>query len=456
VTCLLALLVPCAAADAAPDQVMTFEAPEELLNDRTRDRTLEEIQGLGVTRIRALVYWAEFTSRPTSDKAPRFDLRDPDAYPADTWGLLDRLVTAADVRGIEVMLTLTGPGPDWATKKRNDGITRPSAKQYGRWVTAVARRYGDRVDLWSIWNEPNHPRFLGPQYSDGQPASPRIYRGLYLAGEKAIHGVDGGGRDKVLFGETAPVGTSTLVEPLVFLRRALCLSDGYVRDKSCNKVRMEGFAHHAYARKGNPFFRSTKRDEVSIGTLDRLSKALDRAAKAGAIKRKRPIYLTEFGVQSYPDKLAGVPPRKQAEYLAISEHIAYVNRRVKSFSQYLLRDDKKRFGQGKTERFGGFETGLRRANGAKKPAYDAFMLPLRVSEAGSSHVLWGRVRPATEAVDVTIQRDTGDGWKRLTTTRTVAGGVFGLATRARDDARYRVRWTRADGATITGPPIRPY
>ena len=61
-----------------------------------------------------------------------------------------------------------------------------------------------------------------------------------------------------------------------------------------------------------------------------------------------------------------MPLRKQAEYLAISEHIAYVNPRVKSFSQYLLRDDKKRFGEGKAERFGGFETGLRRANGSQE------------------------------------------------------------------------------------------
>ena len=67
-TCLLALALPCAAAEAAPDQVMTFEAPAELLDDRTRDRTLQEIQDLGVKRIRALVYWSEFTARSTSTR----------------------------------------------------------------------------------------------------------------------------------------------------------------------------------------------------------------------------------------------------------------------------------------------------------------------------------------------------------------------------------------------------
>ena len=453
--CLAALLAAPAAASAAPDQVMTFEAPDELMSDAVRDPTLREIQSMGVTRVRALVYWRNFTAKPSSNKAPKFDLRDPDAYPADTWGLLDRLVEDTDRLGIELQLTLTGPGPEWATKKHHDGLTRPSAKQYGRWVTAVARRVGASVDLWSIWNEPNHPDFLRPQYKNGSPASPGIYRDLYVAGEKAIHGAPGGKRDKVLFGETAPVGNENLVEPLVFLRRSLCLSSSYKRDKSCRKLRMEGYAHHAYSRKGNPTFRSPDKNEVSIGSLDRLTKALDKAAKAGAIKKKRPIYLTEFGVQSFPDRLAGVPKKKQPELYAASEHIAYVNPRVKAFSQYLMRDDQPRKGVPRIERYGGFETGLRTSKGRKKPAYNGFILPLRVSKAGPSHVLWGRVRPATEPVDVTIQRTTGDGWKRITTTRTGAGGVFGLGVRAKDGARYRIRWTRGDGATLTGPPIRP-
>ena len=151
-----------------------------------------------------------------------------------------------------------------------------------------------------------------------------------------------------------------------------------------------------------------------------------------------------------------MPKKKQPEFLAASEHIAYVNRRVKAFSQYLMRDDVPLDGRDPLVRYSGFQTGLRTFGSRKKPAYDGFLLPLRVGERGRSHVLWGRVRPATEPVDVTIQRDTGDGWKRLTTrTRTGAGGVFGLGTKARAKARYRVRWTRADGATITGPPIRP-
>jgi len=84
-----------------------------------------------------------------------------------------------------------------------------------------------------------------------------------------------------------------------------------------------------------------------------------------------------------------------------------------------------------------------------------WLFPSLLSSLSADALLWGRVRPATEPVDVTIQRNTGDGWKRITTTRTGAGGVFGLGVRAKDGARYRIRWTRGDGATLTGPPIRP-
>ena len=69
----------------------------------------------------------------------------------------------------------------------------------------------------------------------------------------------------------------------VFLRRALCLSESYERDKGCNKVRMEGFAHHAYARKGNPFFRS---DEAGRG-LDRHARPAHEGARPGGEGRAR-------------------------------------------------------------------------------------------------------------------------------------------------------------------------
>lgn len=452
---LLALLVP-ASAHASSSQVMTFEAPSELLSDATRESTLDEIQAMGVRHIRALVYWRYTSARPNSKRKPRFDMTDPGAYPAGTWDLLDRLVESVRRRGMTAQLTLTGPVPKWATKRRKGHIDDPGAKLFGKWAKAVARRYGDRIDMWSIWNEPNHPDFLGPQYKKGRPHSPKRYRRLYAAGERAIHRTRGDADDLVLFGETAPIGNENVVSPLAFLRKALCLNRRYQAKGRCRKLRVDGYAHHAYTRKVGPTFVSEDRDEVSIGSLGRLSAALDRAARAGRIDHGVGIYLTEFGIQSSPDRIAGVSLKRQAEYLAIAERMAYANPRVKAFSQYLLHDDGPVKGaKTRLERFSGFETGLRTHKGRKKPAYRAFMLPLAVTQYGSTDVGWGRVRPATGPTQVTIQRKVGRGsWKKVTTVDTA--GVYAFKADHRRRERYRVRWTRPDGRRLKGPPIRSY
>jgi hypothetical protein len=453
-TLLAAALLTPAAAPASSGQVMTFEAPRELLDDSAREGTLDEVQAFGVNRVRALVYWRDFSARPSSKRRPRFDRADPSAYPAGTWDLLDRLIASTERRGMELQLTLTGPVPTWATKPKRGHLNTPDAREFGRWVKAVASRYGDRVDLWSIWNEPNHPEFLKPQYRNGRPASPRIYRRLYQAAEKAIHGAHGGSGDRVLFGETAPIGNVHLVSPLAFLRKATCLDHRYHRAPSCKPLRIDGYAHHAYTRKNGPNFVHPDPDDVSIGALSRLVAALDKTADTGAIPRHLPIYLTEFGIQSKPDPIAGVSLARQAEYLAISERIAYANPRVVAFSQYLMRDDKPRKGP-KVQRYSGFETGLKTSKGKRKPSYDGFILPLAVKRYGSSDVLWGRVRPATGPTEVTIEHKIGkQAWKRLAVVPTA--GVYGLRADHHAKQRYRAKWTRPGGGTITGPPIRAY
>ena len=70
-------------------------------------------------------------------------------------------------------------------------------------------------------------------------------------------------------------------------------------------------------------------------------------------------------------------------------------------------------------------------------------------------MLWGRVRPATGPTEVTIENKIGKGsWHRLTIVPT--SGVYGFRADHKSKQRYRAKWTRPDGGTITGPPIRPY
>lgn len=451
VALIVALALP-AAAPASSSQWMTFEAPSELLDDGARDQALDEIAEFGVERVRALVYWQSHAPEPASATRPAFDASDPNAYPAGTWDRLDRLFEAASARGIKVQLTLTGPVPKWATRSRRDNVTRPSPKEFKAFATAVGRRFGDRVQVWSIWNEPNHPQFLKPQFSRGKAVSPRLYRSLFFAGVSGLRDA-GQESDTVLAAETAPRGNARLVAPLRFLRGTLCLSARYELSRRCGRMPAEGWAHHAYTTKAGPRFRPSNPDDVTIGVVSRLVRALQRAERAGALPKRTGIFLTEFGIQSTPDPYVGVSLAQQAEYLAISERIAYYTPRVKSFSQYLLRDDQPRAGP-KYARYSGFESGLKRSDGRPKPAYEAFRLPLAARRAGSRDSLWGRVRPAGGQTTVTILGERGDDWVEVAQRLTNSRGVF--AFKVAHHKRFRLRWTRPDGTVFTAPPVRPY
>src|SRR3954451_18211041 len=433
-----------APAGASSTEAVTFEGSRDLLEDGTWEPTLNEIDALGAKALRVIVYWNDVAPSPNSSRRPSFDATDPTQYPG--FAKYDRLLQAAHDRGIKVLLTISGPVPKWATQSRKDNLTRPRPAEFEKFATAIGKRYKALVHWWAIWNEPNHPDFLQPQYSakGHRPLSPGIYRQLFLAGWRGLR--SSVGDPYLLMGETAPRGTSHVVAPITFLRGALCLNSRYVKRRTCSNLPADGYAHHAYSTRQGPFFKPPGPNDVTIGVLSRLTRALDRAGASGAIKKGMGIFLTEFGVQSYPDKLLGVPLSQQAEYRSISEHIAYRNSRVKLFSQYLMRDSQPLPGP-PAQRYSGFESGLRTCAGKKKPAFDAFRTPLTVTKAGSRVNLWGLVRPARGATAVEVQyQDGGKGaWKKLFDKKTSASTVWTGRTSDRKRRRWRVAWRSPAG-----------
>jgi hypothetical protein len=446
----LAAAVLAAPAAAHPNMSVTFEAPRDLLDPATRDSALAELDTLGVRSLRIVLYWKDVAPDPNGGR-PQLDETDPANY---DWSKYDPLIAAANARGWPVLLTVSGPVPRWATRTGRDFVTRPSPARFQAFMTAAGRHYGGQVATWSIWNEPNLPRFLRPQFANGgRPASPELYRKLYDAGRRGLIAA-GRGADPTLFGELAPRGTGSVVAPLTFLRGMLCLDDDYKkRGRGCGKLDTTGMAHHAYTTREGPWFVPSGPNDVTIGVLGRLTKALDRAANAGAVPRGLPIWLTEFGIQSFPDDIQGVPLARQPEYQAISERIARSNDRVASFSQYLLRDDPPTG----PDQYGGFESGLRLADGKAKPSLDGWRLPLAVRREGSKVSIWGRVRPATAPVTAELQIQQGSGaWRTLQNVTTDARGSFTLRGSYRSGRRWRLRWTAPDGTVRTGSPIRAY
>jgi hypothetical protein len=450
----LALLAP-AAAHAAHAQSLTFEATSDLKTAATRAQSFSDISSLGVHSMRVVVYWHDVAPEPDSRVKPKFAETDPASY---DWSAYDAVVDGIKARGWKLLLTVSGPVPRWATNGARDVLTRPSPNEFQKFVQAVAAHYGPKVDTWSVWNEPNQPQFLLPQYSPHKtPLSPRIYRNLFIAAQRGL--ADAGlANARVLLGETSPRGTGKVVAPLTFLRGALCLDAKYHKaSKSCAKLQAAGYAHHAYTTGQGPTFRPTQPNDVTIGVLSRLTTALDRAARAGAITSHLPIYLTEFGIESTPDPVRGVSLQRQSEYRATSERIAYDNPRVVAFSQYLLRDDQPKAGVPALQRYPGFETGLFTAAGKHKPSYDGFRLPLAVRRTGSKVSLWGLVRPAGAATTASVEmRSKGGAFHELTTVQTDARGYFTKSGAFVAGREWRLVWKAPDGTTFRGTPTRAY
>ena len=455
---------------ASHSEATYFEGSSDLLEPSTRPHALAQLQALGVHALRVELQWANVAPGPDNATRPTFDATNPASY---AWGQYDVLLAEAQRLHWPVLLTLTAPAPRWATANRKAPyITRPDGKDFQEFMTAVGRHYASEVSVYSIWNEPNHPAFLLPQWnSNGTPASPRIYRGLYQSGYAGLQAA-GIAHPKVLFGETAPTGYDTVnvrregskallhdVAPLAFLRGALCLNTHYKKSGSCSALPMSGYAHHSYTKPVGPYYVPPERDDVTIGVLSRLSSALDQAARAHAIPARLPIYLTEFGVQSLPNRQLGVSVAQQAEFDAIAERIAYSNPRVAAFSQYLLKDDPLGGAPGASARGGyiGFQSGLEYVSGAPKPLFFGFPVPLVVSKHGHGFSLWGLVRPAGNATKVTVLV-RAKGSKRYRTLKTLTTNSLGYwaFNSSTQGAYWRVRWMSPSRVKYEGPPVRAY
>jgi hypothetical protein len=445
-----AFAVQAAPASASKTQFSLFEDNGYMLNGAARGGALDFAQSYGVQTIRIAMLWSNVAPSAGSKTRPSFDATNPAAY-GGGFAPYDEAINAIKARGIGVMLTVTGPVPKWATKSKRDNLTNPSSKEYGQFMTAVGRRYGGLVDYWTLWNEPNHPKFLKPQFKKvGKrkvAVSPGIYRKLFIAGQKGL-AASGYGNKPVLLGDTAPVGNFQVVAPLAFLRGTLCLTRSYRKSKKCGKLNVAGYAHHPYTKASGPTYRSPNRDDVTIGTLSRLTSAVSRAGRAGAIPRGIRSYNTEFGVQSRPDPFAATLD-KQATYIGIAERQSYNNRGIASYSQYLLQDEPARKGGSALTRYSGFESGLRMANGQNKPSYEAYRLPLAVDRRGHSGSvsIWGYVRPTHAASNVVVvYRDKGSKTvKTLKSFTTDSRGYFKFNAKYKSGRRWQLRWSTFGG-----------
>lgn len=493
-----ALLAPGAAA--SPTQVSILQDDGQIINSGpgTRDARLDEFAALGVEVVKIGVEWRDVAPRGSS-KPAGFDGADPAAYGGEAWAPYDAAIAGAKARGMEVLLTVSGPAPDWAVAGRSEpvqGVLRPDPGEFGAFVRAAGTRYSGsyndatsspsppggepgqipglpfpprvgaagegpqagaaqagealpRVSLWSVWNEPNLPRFLLPQRdSRGRPVSPHLYRHLYLAAHEALS-ASGHGDDTILVGELLPVGKAgrserSSVRPLEFVRELACVDSrlrsyrgSAARRRDCDDYRAlpgTGVAVHPYTSGtfGPPSGRPRHRDDLMIGSLSRLTSLLDRlgSRRRLAVGRRMPVWITEFGFQTEPPERFGARLADMPRYMGESEYIAYRNPRVRSFSQYPLLDDSDG---------AGFQSGLRFSDGRAKPkVYRAFELPLFARRVSRSRVeLFGGVRAANGGRITIEARRPGGRFRRIGTARLNSRGYFRITVSASGTREFR-------------------
>src|SRR3954469_16309139 len=465
-----ALLVLAAPAHAAHKQESIVQDDRLLLNFGTGEQVvaLKELDLMGVDTVHTVINWNTLAPKPNATKPPKgVDLTDPASYNEERWKVIDSLVRETNIRKMDLLMSPSTPGPRWAEKcmsaerrrARIKGICKPDPKLYGKFVTALAKRYSGvylppndptglplpKVRRWSISNEPNLSAWLYPSAIRVRKkivaVSAKTYRAMVYAAGDALRG-NAHRNDQILLGETAPLGQGTSrTAPVTFYQALFCVDDrgrplrgSAARRLGCPKrvkrLPVTGVAHHPYTKgAAQKLTAKQRRTDVTISQIAGLRRVLRQGAHVRAITSGTAgqIYFTEFGVSSSPPakpKRYGVSLSKQAEYINQYEYMSYLNPAVRGVAQFQLEDDPLAAGSKGSRKT--FQTGLRRTAtraqlmdgllGTRKPANAAYRLPLFVVDRGRKLTIWGGARDA-ETGRATIF----NGRKKVKTVRLRAG-----------------------------------
>ncbi|MGH2959367.1 MAG: hypothetical protein ACRDKE_07160 [Solirubrobacterales bacterium] len=408
---LFLLALSSTSAMASRSQQSVVDDPARILSPDPALQTvaLDEAKELGFDILKIPVTWRSFAPDGTSSVKPAVDLTNSENYPAGVWTTVDAAVAGAEARGMKVWLMITAPAPRWAVTKETSpgaGAYEPNPADYAEFVTAVGKRYAN-ARYFSFWNEVNLKRFMQPQSKGGLAQSAIHYRDMYRAAQKALAS-SGHASSTTLFGEILsryPSDNATLAtRPMIWLRAFFCLDTkglalkGNAAKKykcgSFPKIKTSGLAYHPYNLSFPPTALEKNKENAPIGYLPRVEKLLDQAYKAKHLATKKlKIYNSEYGIQSNPpDRSTGQPLSKVPFYLNASEYLTWIDARVATYSQYLLIDDPE------IENVVSFQTGLRFADGTKKPGvYEAFQTPFMVFKTANANTVtvWGCLRAKT-------------------------------------------------------------
>jgi len=296
--------------------------------------------------------------------------------PADrryNWTNIDSLIYGAAANKIPVILTIRHT-PAWAVKKPKYRLYKfnaiPNTVYLRNFVAAAALRYsgsydpdGDgvalpRVTRWQLWNEPN--KYLHPHRTDR-------FGNFQRGGPITI------GRDyaAMLNGAYTELKRRSLKN--IVVTGGTAYSNFYRADLApLNFLRMlkqagakfDVLAIHPYnsiPTLGITQGLGSTGPNIYVGNFHQFIREADRLWP----RKRYKIWLTEFGIQSFPDRFFGVSPTRQAAYLRASVNAFRLRyKRVETIVWFLIRDEASQKG---------WQSGLRTAGGKQKPAWRAWL-----------------------------------------------------------------------------------
>ena len=330
-----------------------------------------------------------------------------------------------------------------------------------------------KVDEFILWNEPNHQGLLLPQWDADKntPASPRVYRAMVRAAYAAVKSVRK--QAKVLIGNTSSTGGTRgagPVPPLEFLRALACVDRNLkpLATPDCANYATlpgDGWAHHPYSQNERPSRQSkpaSETDDLRLADLSELATTLDQLVRMGRLARaNRNIYLTEFGYET--QKVPGRPmldELQQARWLTWAEYLASKIPTVRSFAQFLLRDQppaKERVSESKARPFGQYSTGLLLANGHDKVAAKTFVAGLFAQKRSKGRVLlFGRLRLGAGTKTITVQRLVPRGaWEKIDTLKIDGRSSFTRTIAHVAGSQYRLGYPGPRGPRRNSIAVKP-
>ncbi len=132
-------------------------ADSELFNMSNTDivATFNQMQSLGVNTVRVIVPWAAV--QPYAPNVPVLGaIRD--------WSKVDFIVKQANDRGMSVLGAINSTPLTWGGQTGN-GLpftAAPDPQSFANFAGEVAKRYGDKISAYEIWNEPNSALYWSP------------------------------------------------------------------------------------------------------------------------------------------------------------------------------------------------------------------------------------------------------------------------------------------------------